>query len=182
MLHLLHALYDELAEEDPILPSDLLVVFGAKTLARIQKAVELYATGVAPKILLSGGRPAYAPAAPPEAERDRDIAIAAGIPPEALIVEPDSITIADNAKRSLNVLDSLGMHPARITLVNSPYVQRRGWAHVRKFAPPSLDVRRVNARTLPLYERASWFDSEAGVRVVLNEYVKLRVAVALETA
>jgi hypothetical protein len=180
---MLLAAYDHLAEEDAPRAADAVVVFGAKTMARIEEGVRLYQAGLAPLLVVSGGRPAYAPAdTVAEARRYAEYAIAQGVPTDAILVEDESISVPDNAKRTLDLLDARGLSYRTLLLVNSPYVQRRGWAHLRKFAPPGTDVLRRNCAAGPAYRRDTWYQSEEGVRAVLNEYGKMKVAAVLGTA
>lgn len=175
--------YDYLSEDDELEPADLLFIFGSKTPIRIEKALELYREGLAPTIMISGGMPFYgADEVLPEADRYKQLAIEAGVPAEAIITENRSITIPDNVRSSLNLLEAQGRTFSSIVLVNSPYSQRRGWAHFKKYLPDSVQVIRVNANTIEKYQRDKWFANEDGIRMMANEFVKLKVAVSLNTA
>lgn len=165
-------LYEYLSEEDTPQKSDLIFVFGAKTPARAEKAVELYKAGLAPKIVFSGGHPHW-DKTPPEAETYKQIAIKAGIPEKDIITEPNSISLDDNVKTSLNLLDKQEVPYQRVILVNSPYAQRRGYSHLLKFSPPETQVYRVNCTTKAGLRSNDWFTNEEGIRYVLSEYYKL---------
>ncbi|MDX2776607.1 hypothetical protein PV379_04555 [Streptomyces caniscabiei] len=56
---LFDALYDYLAEKDIPQKSDILLVFGARTPLRAEKAAALYHRGIAATVVLSGGNPIY---------------------------------------------------------------------------------------------------------------------------
>lgn len=174
--------YGYLAEEDPARPSDLIFVFGAKTGARAVKAAELFHQGIADRVLVSGDRPVYDRRGRSEAEVYRECLIAAGVPASRILVEAESRSMIDNVRRSLNLLDALGQRFGSLTLVNSPYSQRRGWTHFRKFLPSSVALDRVNATTRGEFSREGWHRSEVGVRVVLGEFVRMKIATALGTA
>lgn len=179
----LKALYDYLAEEDKPLPSGMIFVFGAKTPLRMEVAIKLYQDGLAPKIMLSGGSPIYAEKGNvAEAELYRQLGLEAGIPDEAMIVEEHSITIPDNVRRSLNLLDELKLSPKSIILVSSPYTQRRGWALFRKHVSDDVSFYRVNCGTKPEFTREHWFEQENTLRVLLNEFIKMRASVVYNTA
>ncbi len=178
-----NAAYDYLAEEDVPEESDLIFVFGAKTPLRIEKAVELYQQGLAEKILVSGRGPSYGDTqVPTEAETYTRIAMEKGVPVDAIITEDQSITIPDNVRSSLNLLDKNGVSYSSIILVNSPYTQRRGWAHFKKYLPDSVRLVRVNSGTGDQYKRDTWYTNPTGIDVVLSEYFKAKVAVSLNTA
>lgn len=178
-----NAAYDYLAEEDTEGESDLIFVFGAKTPLRIEKTVELYKKGLGNRILVSGSGPHYAEdGKEPEARAYARYAVEHGVPAEVLIIEDQSITVPDNVRASLNLLDERGIVCHSITLVNSPYTQRRGWAHFKKYVPDNIVLRRVNCATGEHYQRDAWYRNPAGIDVVLSEFVKLKVAVSLNTA
>ncbi len=78
------ALYRYLAEEDQPEKADVILAFGAKTMARVEKAVELFNQGLAPKLMFTGGSPIYAPNEP-EAEKYEKFALAAGVPESSIL-------------------------------------------------------------------------------------------------
>jgi uncharacterized SAM-binding protein YcdF (DUF218 family) len=92
----------------------VIVVLGAKTLPdgrpsgamerRMEVALTLYRAGVAPVLLLSGG----GGHAIPEAEVMRRLAIAAGVPESALLLEPLSRNTQENATHAAAMLGSRG--------------------------------------------------------------------------
>jgi uncharacterized SAM-binding protein YcdF (DUF218 family) len=67
---------------------------------RMQVAISLYRAGVAPLMLLSGG----GDRAVPEADVMRGLAIAAGVPESALLLEPDSRNTQENATHATALL------------------------------------------------------------------------------
>lgn len=183
-INLFNRIYDYLSEENALEPADLIFVFGSKTPVRIEKAIDLYKAKLSDKIMISGGNPFYQKDEQriSEAERYRELAVDSGIPAEHIIVETKSITIPDNVRSSLNLLDEKGVSFSSIILVNSPYVQRRGWVHFKKYLPDSVKVIRVNSTTIDKYQKNNWFRNTDGIGVILNEFVKMKVAVTLDTA
>lgn len=176
------AAYDYLAEEDAPEAADLIFTFGAKTPLRVEKAVALYRAGLAPRLVFSGRSPAYEKRETTEAETYRQYALERGVPDEAIIIETDSITIPDNVRSSLNLLDELGVTFRSLILVNSPYVQRRGWCHFRKYLPDDMKIIRQNCGTAPKFSRTEWFRTPDGIKTIANEFIKMKVAVSLNTA
>lgn len=174
--------YDYLTEVDKPKKSDLIFVFGAKTLSRVEKAIELYQNDIASKILFSGGNPFYDQNKKAEAEIYKEFAMQAGVLEQDIITETKSITIPDNIRTSLNQLDTMGMKFKSITLVNSPYAQRRGWAVFKKYTSDSTTIYRVNCATAEKFSRDNWYKNEEGIKVIFNELVKLKLAVILNTA
>lgn len=182
-IEVLNGAYDYLAEEDTLSEADIIFIFGAKTPFRIEKAVDLYREGYSKKLLISGKGPFYGEIdIKTEAEIYSDIAREKGVPEEAILIEPASITIPDNVRCSLNLLDQKGIQTTSIVLVNSPYTQRRGWAHFKKYTSDSTKLIRVNSRTADQYKRDTWYKSPIGIDVVLSEYFKAKVAVSLNSA
>lgn len=180
---LLQEAYDYLSEEDEPQPSDYIFVFGAKTPLRPQKAIELYNAGLAKKIILSGRGPFYGKSEDiTEADQYAEIVTQAGVPLEDIIIENASITIPDNIRRTLNMMDAEGIPYASFIIVNSPYTQRRGWCTWKKHTPDSVAIYRVNCETGPDFARDNWYKNEKGLKVVLGEFVKLRETVAFNDA
>jgi uncharacterized SAM-binding protein YcdF (DUF218 family) len=181
-IRLLQQAHDYLSEEDEPEKSDLIFVFGSKTNLRPKKAAELFEAGIASVIMVSGGKPIYSNRGEePEAERYR-FSAETGVPSSAIITEPLSITVPDNVRRSLGILDNLKHEYQRIALVNSPYSQRRGWAVFKKHVPDTVTIYRVNCDTNMQYSRDRRYIDEAAIRVVLNEFIKMRASVVYNTA
>ncbi len=117
---------DAFGQRERAVPSDVLVVLGARVLpdgspsaallARIEKAVELYHQGVAPRLLFSGGVGVYPPA---EARVMRDVAVRLGVPPEACLLEEQSHSTEQNARFSARLLRQMGAR--RVVVVSDPY-------------------------------------------------------------
>jgi uncharacterized SAM-binding protein YcdF (DUF218 family) len=173
-------LYAYLSEEDAPQKSDFIITFGAKTLARANKAIELYKSVFAPKIIFSGGSPLFAKAKP-EAEIYQEVALTAGVPEEALILETKSITLADNVRSTLNLLDKLGIEYKSIIVVNSPYSQRRGYSHLQKYTPVGTRIYRVNCSSREGLRENDWFTNEEGIKYVFQEYYKLWFGLVINT-
>lgn len=180
---LLDSIYDYLSEQDSPEKSDLLFVFGARTDLRANKAVELYTQHLADKILVSGGNPIYhSGESETEADRYKEILINAGIPSEIITVENASITVPDNVRRSLNLLEQTSLLPRSIIIVNSPYAQRRGWSVLKKHLPKDTIIYRVNSNCAKEYEKDNWYKQEKTLRIILNEFIKMRASVVYNTA
>jgi uncharacterized SAM-binding protein YcdF (DUF218 family) len=70
---------------------------------RVGRGVDLYKEGAADLIVLSGGGPM------PEAEIMRDVALAAGVPADALLLEPASCDTLGNARECARLLAARGL-------------------------------------------------------------------------
>lgn len=177
-------LYDYLSQEDTLEKVDLIFVFGAKQTFRIEKAINLYMQGYAPKILVSGRSPSYENTnAISEAEIFANFAIEHGVPRKDIILEKESITVPDNIKRSLNLLEEGNIKHDSIILVNSPFSQRRGWAHFNKMSKVGTKLIRVNVdKVSDTFSRDGWFKNEIGTKIVLKEFFGLRMSELLNTS
>jgi uncharacterized SAM-binding protein YcdF (DUF218 family) len=103
---------------------------------RLLYAARLYRQGVAPYVLLSGGRAQIVGAASvPEAETMAEILVELGVPREALWLEPVSRNTHENAVETLAILQEKGLD--RIVLVTSASHMPRA---VAVFAKTGLEV------------------------------------------
>jgi len=108
----------------PMEKADALIVLGGEALARPQEAARLYIKGVAPKVFVSGEG---------DAGRNRQILMAAGVPPQVIVTEPTSSSTYANATMLRPILEDSGVHSALI--VTSPFHTRRALATFRKVMP-----------------------------------------------
>lgn len=157
--------------------SDLIFVFGSKNqMARIDKAVELWKKNLAPVVWISGGHPVYDPGEA-EAVIYKKIAIEQGVPAENIGVEPNSITITDNVKRSLNMMDEKGIPHKCMILVIGWYAQKRAWSVVERYTPHGTTLFNVMSPTptSSLLCKERWMETEFGLSVIFNEFVKMRL-------
>lgn len=103
---------------------------------RLLYAARLYRQGVAPHLLLSGGRAVIVETTSvPEAESMAEILVEVGVPREALWLEPVSRNTYENAVESLPILQAKGVK--RIVLVTSASHMPRS---VAVFAKTGLEV------------------------------------------
>jgi uncharacterized SAM-binding protein YcdF (DUF218 family)/glycosyltransferase involved in cell wall biosynthesis len=96
---------------------------------RVKLAVDLYHSGYAPHIVFSSG---YVFAFR-EAEVMRSLAIANGVPPEAIVLELKAANTYENVRFVDEILDASGW--SRILLVSAPYHMRRALAVWERVAP-----------------------------------------------
>lgn len=169
-----------LGEEDIPEDSDFILVFGSGDLGRIEKAVELYNQNVSDLIVITGGQPNYETEKLPEAVVFSRHAIKLGIPKDRILVEPNSINFADNAKAVFNLLDNLNVNYKNITTVTAWFSHRRIWCHLMKLSPSGTKFYRVNTIIESGRLAANeWFKNELGIGVIFNEFVKMKVPIVL---
>jgi hypothetical protein len=182
---LFNNLYDYLSESDSEQKVDIIFVFGSKSTFRIEKAIRLYEAGYAPKILISGKGPFYEKdnESVPEAQKLAEYALERGVPESALILEKESITVSDNVRRSLNMLERQSIPRDSFILVNSPFSQRRGWAHFSKFSVEGTKIIRSNVDTMSdQYSKDGWYRNEIGAKTIVKEFFALRMSEILNTS
>jgi uncharacterized SAM-binding protein YcdF (DUF218 family) len=73
---------------------------------RVARGIEVFRQGAAPVLVMSGGGAGIVP----EAEIMQSLALAAGIPEAALIVEPRSRNTLENARETARLLHARGLH------------------------------------------------------------------------
>jgi uncharacterized SAM-binding protein YcdF (DUF218 family) len=98
---------------------------------RVRTAVELWRRGFAPVLCITGGGPGrIIPGKPREADVMAARARELGVPDEALRVERESLSTAENARRSAELLAAEGR--TRVWLVTQPFHTRRARAWFRR--------------------------------------------------
>src|SRR5262245_37007564 len=92
--------------------ADLALVFGyhvpTGAAARARHAARLYHQGVVPRLLFTGGAP-HGPGQVAEAVRMAHVAMEAGVPASAILIEPDSDNTFQNVVFSREMLETLGL-------------------------------------------------------------------------
>ncbi len=175
--------YDYLTEEDIPEKSDVIIVFGSKTPFRPEKAAEIYKKGLCRKILVSGSRPIYETnTGRSEAEKYYEILVDNGVSDSDILIEDEAISVIDNVRRSLNMLDRLEFDYKKIILVNSPYTQRRGYVNFLKASPDDVTFFRVNSGCSEPYRKENWYKQENTLKVIINEFIKMRACVVYNSA
>lgn len=167
-------LYDAMSPSTEPAKADAIFVFGSSANVRIEKAVELYKQGFAPKIIVSGRRPHYEEEAQAEADRMAAYAVEQGAPADVIIKEPYSITLPDNVKRCLYMFDQMDWHPTKLIIIATSYVMRRALMEWYKFPTYGITVTPVSAMAATdALKLGKWFTTEAGIKMLLNEYAKM---------
>jgi uncharacterized SAM-binding protein YcdF (DUF218 family) len=165
--------------------SNLILVFGSSKLIRIEKGIELWRKGISPKIMVTGNNPFYKERKVPEAIVYSDYAVKHGIPEDCVLVEDKSVSIPDNIKRSLNLLDEMGFDylSKGITTVSSWFANRRIWCHLMKLSPEGLKIYRTSPKSASKeLGRDTWYKNEKGIAIIFNEFVKMRMGMLINNS
>ena len=168
-------LAEPLKISQPARPSDAIVVFaggvgesgraGVGVQERVSKAVELFRAGVAPRVIISSGFVFTLR----EGEVMKTIAIANGVPAEAIILEEHASNTYENVEFTNQILKK--MEWRRIALVSSPYHMRRALLTWKKVAP-DVEVSATPPPTSYFYEHQRGASLEQ-MRGLLQEYVAI---------
>lgn len=161
-----------LAVEDPLAKSDVIVAVSGDSGPRTATAVQLWKQGAAPLLLFSGA--SLDPDSVSSAELMKRDAMKQGVPESAILVEPQSATTEENAKRTAELMSEKGLHTA--ILVTSPYHQRRAaLLFSRAFAPVGLTFLNHPAAD-PDWDPDRWWLREPSRSLTLVELAKLGAA------
>jgi uncharacterized SAM-binding protein YcdF (DUF218 family) len=121
----------------PRTASAVAIVLGCPDAGVATFAAQLYHEGLFPLMVLTGATSASTAAFFPEGEAVafRALAAEAGVPAEAMLIEPDATNTGANIQLSRRLLADAGIVPDTITLVTMPYMQRRAFATCRRQWP-----------------------------------------------
>lgn len=172
---LLARVYESLAKQDEPVAADAIFVFGAPSNARVEKAAELYSQGLAPKVVISGRGPNWSKdVSSTEAGRMGERAEELGVPVEDILLETKAVSIPDNVKRGIDLLDSLSMDSGRLIIVTSAFGLLRASIDWNKFSAQPIELVRVAPPIVdPNLGKDLWHTNDAGRKVVINEYAKI---------
>lgn len=173
-------LWDYLAEEDELKPADVIVVMGGPGIARVERAVEMYQEGVAPKIMFTGGHASYIPKPEQtEAEYYQSIALDKGVKEADIIVEAEARNTPESGVNAATIFKQWERLPQTIIAITLPYHMRRSWLTMRAAADWDPEVIR---QTVPSgkFTREDYFYDFNGWSYVFNEYIKLYGARLME--
>ncbi|MGE5200237.1 MAG: YdcF family protein, partial [Rhodospirillaceae bacterium] len=140
---LARTLWDYMLLRHDLAPADVILVLGSNDVRVGEHGARLFLRGLAPLMLCSGnvGRLTAGRFERSEAATFADAAVRLGVPPSAILIEDGSANTGENIDRSRALLASRGVDPARVILVQKPYMERRAWATFkRRWPEPRLQV------------------------------------------
>ena len=124
----------------------VVVVSGGDTVARTNAGIQLIKNGWADTLVLSGA--ALDKSGPSNAAAMEEQAIAAGIAPEAILIDEEAANTQQNAENSQSIFTDNDIHD--VILVTSGYHQRRASLEFNKTADA------VVIRNYPVTKDADW--------------------------
>lgn len=162
----------------PPVPADAIVVFaggvgesgraGGGFQERVTQAVALYREGYAPRLVFSSGFVFTLR----EAEVMKAVAVAQGVPADAILLEERAANTYENVLFTRHLLEAHGGR--RVLLVSSPYHMRRALLTWRRVAP-DIEVVPVPVPESQFYTREGRGASLAQIRGILHEYAAIAV-------
>ncbi|MFE7478769.1 YdcF family protein [Streptomyces sp. NPDC057552] len=149
-------------------PCSVIVGLGSHDLGVADAAAGFYLRGLAPLIVFTGSTSPTTRARMPrgEAVHYRERAVELGVPPAAVLVEPQARNTGENIRFSRAVLDAAGVEVDSVLLVSKPYEERRAYATARKLWP-GVDV--VSASSPMTFEE--YVESIGDDRMVIDMLV-----------
>lgn len=118
-------------------PCSAAIGLGSHDLGVAAFAADLYHSGLFPILVFSGANSPTTAARFPrgEAVHFSEHAIRLGVPPSAIIVEPDAANTGQNITYSRQALHAAGAEVESVLLISKPYMERRAYATARKVWP-----------------------------------------------
>ncbi|MBN2154394.1 MAG: YdcF family protein [Candidatus Lokiarchaeota archaeon] len=124
--------------------ADCIMALGSNDIRVAEHAARLYLGGWAPLVVMSGGLGNFTKGKweKPEGDTFKDAAVAAGVPPERILVENRSTNTGENVRFTRAMLGQRGLSPASFILVQKPFMERRTLATFEKVWPgPEIVVK-----------------------------------------
>lgn len=142
-----------------------------------ERAAQLFLDGYGKHLIFSGGvgKLTADRFVKPEALIFRDIACAMGVPDDKIIVEPNSTNTGENVRFTHSLLETLGLKPCSLVLVQKPYMERRTYATFRKQWPDPDTVFTVTSPPLDFvsYPNAD-NPKDLVIHIMVGDLVRIR--------
>lgn len=147
--------------EHRLVPADVILVLCSHDTSVAARGAELWLAGWAPLLVFSGGLGAVTRHLwqEPEADQFARIAIEMGVPPERILIENRSTNTGENVRFTRALLEGKGIDPARLILVQKPYMERRTYATFEKVWPGKAIV--VTSPTASFDEYLTRYSNQA---------------------
>ncbi|MEX2164523.1 MAG: YdcF family protein [Sulfuricaulis sp.] len=151
--------------------ADVLVVLGGDSGDRTLKAIQLYKTGLAPRVLLTGVEDSPFEARKAYLTWRAQMLVDAGVPPDAVLLDIRSANTMEEAVNTRQLLVERGWRKA-LVVSDPPHMRRIDWAWRKAFAQSGLEYRIVASQPR-WWTPDSWWTHERSAQAVITEYIKL---------
>ncbi len=161
--------------------ADVALVFGTWNAWKgsVEKAAELYRTGLVPKIIVSGGINAQTGII--EGDHMANELINLGVKRDDILIENESTNTLENVLFSLKVIDKeIGLKSIHtIVGVVKNYHARRSLMTLRRHTPANIKLKAAAyySEYYP-FTKDNWAESESGKKNVLEEIEKIKTYLA----
>lgn len=121
----------------PLRPCSAGIGLGSHDLGVATLAADLYHAGLFPVLVFTGANSPTTAARFPrgEAVHYAEHAIMLGVPPSAIIIEPEAANTGQNIDFARRALTAAQVTVSSVLLISKPYMQRRAFATARKLWP-----------------------------------------------
>lgn len=150
----IETLWDYMQLKHQLKPADCLLVMCSNDLRVAEHAAKLYQQKLAPLIVFSGGKGRFTDGLfdKSEAETFAEIAQAAGVPSDAILLETQSTNSGENVRFTHQLLEDSGILCDSVILVQKPFMERRAIATFEKQWQSPYSQLQVSSTAHPFFE------------------------------
>jgi uncharacterized SAM-binding protein YcdF (DUF218 family) len=150
----IETLWDYMQLKHQLKPADCLLVMCSNDLRVAEHAAKLYQQKLAPLIVFSGGKGRFTDGLfdKSEAEIFAEIAQAAGVPSDAILLETQSTNSGENVRFTHQLLEDSGILCDSVILVQKPFMERRAIATFEKQWQSPYSQLQVSSTAHPFFE------------------------------
>jgi uncharacterized SAM-binding protein YcdF (DUF218 family) len=150
----IETLWDYMQLKHQLKPADCLLVMCSNDLRVAEHAAKLYQQKLAPLIVFSGGKGRFTDGLfdKSEAEIFAEIAQAAGVPGDAILLETQSTNSGENVRFTHQLLENSGILCDSVILVQKPFMERRAIATFEKQWQSPYSQLQVSSTAHPFFE------------------------------
>lgn len=150
----IETLWDYMQLKHQLKPADCLLVMCSNDLRVAEHAAKLYQQKLAPLIVFSGGKGRFTDGLfdKSEAETFAEIAQAAGVPGDAILLETQSTNSGENVRFTHQLLEDSGILCDSVILVQKPFMERRAIATFEKQWQSPYSQLQVSSTAHPFFE------------------------------
>lgn len=156
--------------------SDCILVLGSHDLRVAERGAELYLEGWAPLLVFSGGLGRLTQEIWSETEADKfaSIALAKGVPKEAILIENKSTNTGENILFTQQLFKEKAIDPQTFIVVQKPYMERRSYATFKRHWPNKKLLVTSPQITLNNYPNAE-ISLEEVVHIMVGDLQRIKV-------
>lgn len=151
--------------------ADLIVTLGGGTGSRDDRALELYAKGIASKVLITGQEGAYRKTRTSYLNWRAQYLVDRGVPRSALLFDLQSASSREEAVNTLRLMQSANLGYV-VVVSDPPHLRRLSWVWGKVFSGSGKEYTLV-ASDMDGWDAGHWWRTSANAQFVFGEYIKL---------